>query len=70
MIQKVMVGVLIKMFVKKGREMSINNLSKHEVKTAFAGLTGNKGSVAIRFDYQDTSFMFMNVHLAPHDPSH
>ena len=58
------------MFVKKGKEIHINDLSKHEVKTAYAGLTGNKGSVAIRFDYLDTSFMFMNCHLAPHDNSH
>ena len=26
-------------------------------------MTANKGSVAIRFNYEDTSFMFMNCHL-------
>ena len=65
-----MVGLLIKMFVKKEVEMDINDMCKHEVKTANGGLTGNKGSVALRFDLKDTSFMFMNCHLAPHDNSH
>lgn len=69
-IQKIMVGLLIKMFVKRGVEVDINDMCKHEVKTANGGLTGNKGSVALRFDLKDTSFMFMNCHLAPHDNSH
>ena len=50
--------------------MDIKDMCKHEVKTANGGLTGNKGSVALRFDLKDTSFMFMNCHLAPHDNSH
>lgn len=65
-----MVGVLIKMFVKKEVEVEVNDMCKHEVKTGFGGLTGNKGAVALRFDLKDTSFMFMNCHLAPHDHSH
>lgn len=26
-------------------------------------MTGNKGSVSIRFNIEDTAFTFMNVHL-------
>lgn len=32
--------------------------------TFVAGLSGNKGGVAIRFDYFDTSFCFVCAHLA------
>ena len=51
------------MFVKKNIEQRISNVRNQIVKTAFHGLTGNKGSVAIRFDCDDTSFAFLNVHL-------
>ena len=65
-----MVGVLIKMFVRKEEEKYINHMSKNHVMTGTLNLTGNKGSVAIRFDLKDTSFMFMNCHLAAHDNNH
>lgn len=28
------------------------------------GIAGNKGAVAIRMDYQDTSFCFISAHFA------
>lgn len=33
------------------------------VKTGLSGIIGNKGCVAIRFNYEDTSFAFLNVDL-------
>ena len=34
-----------------------------KIKTGTKGLTANKGSVALRFNFEDTSFMFLNCHL-------
>jgi hypothetical protein len=35
-----------------------------KIKTGTSGYTANKGSVALRFDFEDSSFMFLNCHLA------
>lgn len=35
-----------------------------KVKTGFGGNSGNKGSVAIRFNFDDSSLSFINCHLA------
>ena len=34
-----------------------------QVKTGLSGIVGIKGCVAIRFNYEDTSFAFLNVDL-------
>ena len=52
------------MFVKEEIKENLNNLKKFDVKTGFASIGGNKGCVAIRFQYNNTSFAFLNVHLA------
>ena len=62
-IHKTMVGCEILMFAKISDQTKIKNLRKFKVKTGFSGMTGNKGSVAIRFNYEDTSFSFINTHL-------
>lgn len=31
--------------------------------TGLSGFIGNKGSVAIRFSFEDTSLAFINVHM-------
>jgi len=51
------------MFAKSIHKNKIKNIRKVKVKTGFSGMTGNKGSVAIRFNYEDTSFAFINCHL-------
>lgn len=58
-----MVGCNIIMFAKSIHKNKIKNIRKVKVKTGFSGMTGNKGSVAIRFNYEDTSFAFINCHL-------
>ena len=58
-----MVGQYIVMFVKEEHKDKINSIKKHKVKTGFSGMAGNKGSVALRFNFEDTSFALVNVHL-------
>lgn len=58
-----MVGCFIVMFTKIQLKNSIKNIRKVKVKTGFSGMTGNKGSVAIRFNFEDTAFAFINTHL-------
>ncbi len=48
------------------REDSINSIKKMYtalVKTGTSGITANKGSTSIRFNYEDSSLMFLNCHL-------
>lgn len=59
-----MVGQYIVMFAKREHMGSIRQLRKVKVKSGFSGIVGNKGSVGLRFNYEDTSFAFMNVHMA------
>lgn len=58
-----MVGCYIIMFVKNEHKMKIRNIRKFKVKSGLKGFTGNKGSVALRFTFEDTSFAFINAHL-------
>ena len=58
-----MVGCYIVMFVKEEHKHKIKSIRKHKVKTGMSGMTGNKGSVALRFNFEDTSFAFVDVHL-------
>jgi len=62
-IHKTMVGCEITMFALERYRTRINNLKKFKVKTGLSGITGNKGSVAFRFTFDDTSFAFINTHL-------
>ena len=39
-------------------------MRKVKVKSGFSGIAGNKGATSIRFNYEDTSFAFINVHMA------
>lgn len=61
--KKPMVGCLIMLFAKDDHKHKINNIRTSKVKTGFGGQSGNKGAVAIRFNYANTSFAFLNCHL-------
>lgn len=59
-----MTSLLLLFFV---RADSVNNVKQVEggvKKTGLGGITGNKGAVAIRFNYGASSFCFVNAHLA------
>ena len=51
------------LFARTDSLASFKSLKAVKNKTGTKGMTANKGSVAIRFNFDDTSFMFMNCHL-------
>lgn len=61
--RKVMFGCFIMMFVSSTHLDSIKQVATCKVKSGVAGIAANKGSTAIRFNIDDTGFMFMNCHL-------
>src|ERR1044072_1555111 len=59
-----LVGLFTCIFAKKSE---LNNIRDKDVaikKTGLGGLHGNKGSIATRFIYDDSSICFVNCHLA------
>ena len=64
-LKKVMFGCFIMLFARKDKfeQASFRALKSVKIKTGTKGMTANKGAVAIRFNFEDTSFMFMNTHL-------
>jgi len=63
LLKKVMFGCFIMLFVREDNLKYIRNMHVVKVKTGTKGMTANKGSVGLRFNFMDTSFMFMNCHL-------
>ena len=61
--RKVMYGCLIFLFVREDSVNSIKRMHTSKIKTGVKGIAANKGSTALRFNYDDTSLMFMNCHL-------
>ncbi|AET40168.1 uncharacterized protein Ecym_5414 [Eremothecium cymbalariae DBVPG len=59
-----MSSLLILFFVKSKNVQHIKRVEGGSKKTGFGGITGNKGAVAIRFEYGNTTFCFINCHLA------
>jgi inositol-1,4,5-trisphosphate 5-phosphatase len=58
-----MFGCYIMLFVRSDNYNCIKSMHTVKIKTGTSGYTANKGSVALRFNFEDTSFMFMNCHL-------
>ncbi|CAO0793176.1 unnamed protein product [Mucor circinelloides] len=59
-----LVGAALIVFVKSDIVDEIRNVETSIKKTGIMGIAGNKGAVAIRMDYGDTSFCFVAAHLA------
>ncbi|KAJ2103879.1 hypothetical protein GGI16_002876 [Coemansia sp. S142-1] len=59
-----MVGLFICVFARDDIYRSVRDVDVSHVKTGMGGLHGNKGGIGIRFVFEDTSFCFVNAHLA------
>lgn len=59
-----MSSLVILFFVKADKVNNVKRVEGSSKKTGLGGMTGNKGAVAIRFDYGSTSFCFINAHMS------
>ncbi|KYK55391.1 SacI domain and endonuclease/exonuclease/phosphatase [Drechmeria coniospora] len=59
-----LVGAALCVFVKSSILANIKNVEGSVKKTGLSGMAGNKGAVAIRFDYANTHICFVTAHLA------
>ena len=59
-----LVGASLSLFVKASALPYIKNVEGAVKKTGMSGMAGNKGAVAIRMDYADTSICLVTAHLA------
>ncbi len=66
LLSKQLVGILLCIYVKKQHIASITNIDSDSVGTGILGMMGNKGGSAIRFNFYDTSLVFVTSHLAAH----
>jgi endonuclease/exonuclease/phosphatase family metal-dependent hydrolase len=59
-----LVGAALLIFVQKGKLKRVKNVEGAIKKTGLSGMAGNKGAVAIRMEYANTSLCFVTAHLA------
>lgn len=59
-----LVGAALMVFVKASILSEIKNVEGSIKKTGLSGIAGNKGAVAVRFEYGNTSLCFVTAHLA------
>ncbi|KAI9846341.1 MAG: hypothetical protein M1837_004194 [Sclerophora amabilis] len=59
-----LVGLFTCVFVKDSQRKKVRQVAASEVKRGMGGLHGNKGALIVRFVLDDSSFCFVNCHLA------
>lgn len=63
---KQMVGLLLSTYVLKKHRPAISEVSTEIMTTGILGLMGNKGGVATRFRFHDSTFCILNAHFNAH----
>lgn len=59
-----LVGICLFVFIRKSIAHLVKDVSLDTAKTGLGGTTGNKGAVAIRFQYKASTFCFVCGHFA------